>query len=130
MCPFYQVRGRQAGGGRTRRLNEAAPAAAKISDGSFKRSNHVVYEALALESKAVRRKPSMYSTDGAARGISLQEFDAASAILSAHCDGLDTEDQLTCGGSAATSGALAHASDPATIRADRCRNNILRRDFP
>ena len=35
----------------------------------------------------------------------LLEFDAAGAILSAHCDGLDSEDQLTCGGSAATIGA-------------------------
>src|SRR5690348_14222826 len=36
-------------------------------------------------------------TPTAPHAEALLEFDAASAILSAHCDGLVIEDQLTCG---------------------------------
>src|SRR5262245_55428635 len=95
MCPFYWMRGRQAGGGRPGRRHVAASWAAKISERSLERSNHFVCFGVRPLGRCAGNLRCTQPTARVAEA--LLEFYATSAILSAHCDGLEIEDQLTCG---------------------------------
>src|ERR1700761_9824355 len=97
MCPFYVVKGRLGYDGARRCVARAgdAGAAAKASDDDQSRECVVIHQCPPRWSGA----PETFGELNRRRCLRslCKTFDASDAILSAQYDGLDMEDQLTCG---------------------------------
>src|ERR1700727_3139379 len=100
MCPYCTVRSRlQNDGTRPLVANAAKPsAAAKISADDKRRESLVIHQCPPRWSGA----PETFGELNRRRCLRslCKTFDASHAILSAQYDGLDMEDQLTCGAKA------------------------------
>ncbi len=97
MCPYCAVRGRRVdiGARRIRRARGQASATAKISGFDQRRECLVIHRCPPQEGGA----PEIFGELNRRHGLRslFETFDAGCAILSAQYDGLDMEDQLTCG---------------------------------
>src|ERR1700730_8437685 len=137
MCPYCAVRGRPENDGRPR---GQACAAAKISNCDQRRVSLVIHRCPPQGGGAPETFGELNRRHSAE---SFRERSTQSAILSAQYDGLDMEDQLTCGTwsfhdtvmkfrqGAANHLAVANAlkcSRRSSVYSQRfCRNNVLRR---
>src|SRR6266404_685447 len=92
MCPYCAVRDRRESDGRPR---GQASAAAKISNCDQRRESLVIHRCPPQGGRA----PETFGELNRRHGLRslFETFDASCAILSAQYDGLDMEDQLTCG---------------------------------